>query len=112
MRYVNNKQNKGFFFKSRYQFCFQFQHTKRHFQYLEDTFPHLLPDSKNHQKQTNNNNINNQNTTKFATQIVTNVESSDCLKTEARMKILSQACTDLQRLASIEVWLIPHSAVK
>ena len=61
-----------------------------------------MPDSKNHQKQTNNNNINNQNTTKFATQIVTNVESSDCLKTEARMKILSQACTDLQRLASIE----------
>ena len=76
-----------------------FQHTKRHYHYLEDTYPHLLPTSK---KEKLNNNIDTSNTAKFAKQIMSNVSSSASLKNEAKLKVLSRSCQDLEKLASIE----------
>ena len=76
-----------------------FQHTKRHYHYLEDTYPHLLPSSK---KEKLNNNFETTNTAKFAKQIVSNVSSAATLKTEAKVKVLSRSCQDLEKLASIE----------
>ena len=76
-----------------------FQHTKRHYHYLEDTYPHLLPSSK---KEKLNNNFETTNCAKFAKQIVSNVSSAATLKTEAKVKVLSRSCQDLEKLASIE----------
>ena len=76
-----------------------FQHTKRHYHYLEDTYPHLLPSFK---KEKLNNNFETTNTAKFAKQIVSNVSSAATLKTEAKVKVLSRSCQDLEKLASIE----------
>ena len=62
----------------------------------------MLPDSKN-QNKTNNNNIDTQNTARqFALQIMSNVESSASFKTEGRLKILTQATKDLEKVACIE----------
>ena len=77
-----------------------FQHTKRHYHYLEDTYPHLLPSSK--KEKLNNNFETTTNTAKFAKQIVSNVSSAATLKTEAKVKVLSRSCQDLEKLASIE----------
>ena len=77
------------------------EHTKRHYHFLEDTFPHLLP-TKNKKKVLNNNDLEGPNTTKFAKQIMNNVESSTKMKSEARIKVLTRSCLDLERLSSIE----------
>ena len=50
----------------------------------------------------NNNFETTTNTAKFAKQIVSNVSSAATLKTEAKVKVLSRSCQDLEKLASIE----------
>ena len=50
----------------------------------------------------NNNFETTNNTAKFAKQIVSNVSSAATLKTEAKVKVLSRSCQDLEKLASIE----------
>ena len=52
-----------------------------------------------------NNNFETTNTAKFAKQIVSNVSSAATLKTEAKVKVLSRSCQDLEKLASIELSL-------
>ena len=78
------------------------EHTKRHYHFLEDTYPHLLPSKKSKKTDNNNDDINDANTTKFAKQIMHNVETSTKMKNEARIKVLTRSCLDLDRLSSIE----------
>lgn len=67
------------------------EHTQRHYHYLEDTYPHLLPEDDD--KTAKKSNSNHQGNI-FAKQIMANLKND--------LKILNRACTDLQKLSSIE----------
>ncbi len=80
------------------------EHTQRHYHYLEDTYPHLLPDlSMTKQKSSHICHDSPGTMSKFARQIMSNVASaSDLSSDQAKSTILNRACQDLQKLSSLE----------
>ncbi len=79
------------------------EHTKRHFRYLEDTYPHLTPNNNNaYQPGSNGCKVVETNTDQFVRQVMQTIETSASRKIESRMKVLAQACKDLEKVSEIE----------
>eukprot|EP00095_Tigriopus_kingsejongensis_P008319 snap_masked-scaffold871_size86487-processed-gene-0.15 protein:Tk08319 transcript:snap_masked-scaffold871_size86487-processed-gene-0.15-mRNA-1 annotation:"integrator complex subunit 4" len=80
-------------------------HTKRHFHYLIDTYPHLTPkdcQSIKRKGRVSTIDVTKANTEAFLRKIVSQVMDSDHMSMSNRIKVLNRACSDLKRLGSFE----------
>ena len=78
------------------------QHTKRHYHFLLDTYPHLMPQTEAAELQIVK---GASNTKAFLRQILNRIRDSEHLSMGNRIKLLEQSDMDLERLGSIEVEL-------
>ena len=78
-------------------------HTRRHHSYLRDTFPHLIPATTAIAKTpVDNGGGGATKTAAFLAAVLRRVEQSTRMSAGRQMAVLSAACRELERLASIE----------
>ncbi|XP_059099010.1 integrator complex subunit 4-like [Tigriopus californicus] len=83
-------------------------HTKRHFLYLVDTYPHLTPKKENQLAHRSGRDLEvtaaqtKGNTEIFLHKVASQVTDSEHMNMPNRIKLLSRACSDLKRLGSFE----------
>lgn len=83
-------------------------HTKRHFLYLVDTYPHLTPKKDNQLSHRSGRDLEmataktKDSTEIFLHKVVSQVMDSEHMSMSNRIKLLTRACSDLKRLGSFE----------
>ena len=75
------------------------QHTKRHYHFLLDTYPHLMPEK---ERKSEHKKHSISNTEAFLKQTLVRVNDSEHMSMMNRIKLLKRSTEDLKRVGSIE----------